>query len=85
MQKGDGVLSLSQKFCVPTFDLIRDNNLNKEIEEGDILFMNCPDNVYCVRPQDTEESVAQRFGVTSKDILEKNGIAYLFYGLVIKL
>ena len=85
VQKGDGVLSLSQKLNLPTLDLIKDNNLNKEIEEGDILFINCPDNVYFVKPQDTVEGIAEQFSTTSNDILTKNEIPYIFYGLMIKL
>ena len=78
------MLSLSQKFNLPPGAIIKENGLTAEICAGDILFIKYVCGVpYSVKPFDTAESVAKKFGVDKTELLEKNGVPYLFYGLTI--
>lgn len=80
------VFSVANKFDLPLCAIIKDNNLKKEIREGDLLYIErAGDIVYKVTPFDTVCSIAQKFGVKEKDILQKNGVPYIFYGLTIKI
>lgn len=83
---GDSIISVSQKFFVPVFDLIYENNLKKELQKGDIIIITRPNNYYVVKPFDTLESVATKFGLTPEKLSFINGgIPYVFYGLVLKV
>lgn len=86
-EEGDGVLSVAQKLDVPVTKLINDNRLTREIEAGDLLYVEKEEGFYyTVKPWDTMESVAAKFKVRERVIWEKNGeIPYLFYGLKIKI
>ncbi|MBE5753949.1 MAG: LysM peptidoglycan-binding domain-containing protein [Clostridiales bacterium] len=86
VEHGDTILSVSNKFCTPAILIINLNNLKKEICAGDILYIekeNC--KTYTVKPFETVEMLAQRFGVEKEELLQKNGVDYLFYGLTIKI
>ena len=72
VKAGDTVISLSNEFCVPTGDLIRENNLSAEIRAGDVLILSPKENAYKVRPFDRKEEF---YG---------NDFPYFFYGLVVK-
>ena len=80
----DTVSSLSKQFNFPVGLLVCKNNLTKEVEEGDlILIESYKTKLYCVKPLDTAKSVAKKFNLTEKELLEKNMLSYLFYGLEI--
>ena len=82
--ENDTVLTVAQKFHLPPGAIIKENGLTSEICEGDIIFIkNVCGNPYVVEPFDTAESVAKKFGVEKSELLEKNGVPYLFYGLTI--
>lgn len=82
--KGDTVIGLSARFGVPPVAIIADNDLKREISEGDILYIeNRAGKLYNTEPFDTMESVAERFGVSPEDLKDANGVDYLFYGLKI--
>ncbi len=84
MEIGDTVMGLSSKFGVPVCEIIRQNLLKKEVEVGDLLFIERSDKTpYIVKPCDTLENLAKKFGVTKQSILVNNGVEYLFYGLVV--
>lgn len=87
VQKGDTVISVAELFDVCFFDLIKDNNLVREITAGDILIINKDDcSLYKVKPSDTIESVSKAFDVSKEKILLQNSsIPYIFYGLKIKI
>lgn len=77
----DTIMSISERFRVPSGLLIVENNLKNEVAEGDILFIDIPDgDIYKVAPLDDYESVAQKFGVQEKALIEKNKVPYLIYG-----
>ena len=81
------MLSLSKKFQIPVGKIISLNNLNREIEEGDMLYLekDCAQTIYVVEVKDTLNSISQKFGISSQEILEKNQLPYIFYGLTIFL
>ena len=58
--------------------------MTAEISECDIIYIKCVSGTpYTVQPFDTAASVAKKFGVSEKELLEKNGVPYLFYGLTV--
>ena len=83
---GETVISVANKFNLPVCAIIKDNNLKSEISKGDLLYIErTDDRVYKVTPFDTLFSVAQKFGVSESEILQKNGVPYIFFGLSIKI
>ena len=86
VEDGDTVFSVSQKFQIPPTLLIKQNCLKKEITCGDLLYIErCVGNFYAVKPFDTIEDISKKFCVSKDEILQNNGIDYLFYGLIIKI
>ncbi len=80
----DTVLSVSNKFCVPACVIIKTNYLCGEISSGDMLYIEKEDApIYKVKPNETASSVAKKFNVDKEELLKKNGVQYLFYGLII--
>ena len=84
VRENDSALSVARRFNLPVTALIKDNNLTREVEEGDILFIReRPYKTYAVQPSDTINSVAERFGVSAEEIANINGTDYVFYGLIL--
>ena len=82
VQKGDSVASVGARFEVPPSAIIKTNGLTSDIREGDVIFVEKPSGrVYSVRPFDTIESIAAKFGVSAEEIKRANGVDYAFYGL----
>ena len=80
----DTVLSLSQKFNVPIGIIIYENNLKKEILEGDVLYICTPIGTpYFVKPTDTIKSIAQKHNISEEELIQKNKSPYFFYGEII--
>ena len=84
VMQGESVLSIAQKFSIPPTRIVKENCLKEEVSCGDLLLLEsfCG-KTYKVKPFDTIKSVAQKFGVSEEYIIEKNGVSYLFYGLII--
>ena len=81
---GETVNSLCAKFNLPTALFIKENNLTKEIEDGEVVVINkynC--KLYTVLPLDTIKSIAKRFNVSEEELKEKNKIDFVYYGLKI--
>ncbi|MBO5714381.1 MAG: LysM peptidoglycan-binding domain-containing protein [Clostridia bacterium] len=87
VKENDCLLKLSNDFNASVFELIIDNNLNREIEQGDVLIINKTDyQTYSVQPLDTLESIAEKFCTTKESLMLKNSsIPYVFYGIKIKI
>lgn len=86
VQKGDSILSLSVKFNECVFKLIEDNQLKKEIESGDVLYIESQQSpLYLVKPQDTLCSISEKFNKDQNLILKENNLPYIFCGLKIKI
>ena len=84
VKSNETVMSLSQKFKVPVGILIDDNNLKREVEEGDLLYICAPiGDVYIVKPLDSIDSIAKKFGIEKQDLILKNKSPYFFYGEII--
>lgn len=80
--KGESVLSLAKKFGVPPTAIIKDNALSSDISEGDVLFIRqISGRTYSVRPLETAEEIAEKFGVLPEALKTLNGVDYVFYGL----
>lgn len=85
VKKGDSVLSVSLKLKVPFTLLIADNNLFREIEEGDLLYIKREGVFYTAQLGDSFESIACKFNTTAQEIMRKNRVEYLFYGLTLSV
>ena len=88
VDKDETLISVCNKFNLPPLKIIKLNNLKKEIEQGDLLYVESfPDNaiLYKVQPLDTVEKIARKFGVDKNELLQKNGVPYIFYGLVLEI
>ncbi len=84
VREGDNLYSLSKKFKTPVGILIYENKLNKEIEEGDVLYVFVPSGtVYTATPLDDYCSISKKFGLTEEELKEKNKTPYLYYGVLI--
>ena len=86
--EGDTVFSLSKKFSIPPVKIIKINMLKKEIQAGDLLYLqteNVSTKKYTVQPFDTLESVSKKLAVDKQKIISLNGVEYLFYGLIIEI
>ena len=86
VSKGDNVYLLCQKFCAPTFSLIAKNKLFCDVEEGDIVYIECDENSYKVGLGESFYSISKKLGVSEEYLKSINATTpYLFYGLVIKI
>ncbi len=83
---GDTLTSIANRFNIPVTLLIYENNLDREVELGDMLYIQSEECLlYTVRPTDTLQSVAHKFNVDKDKICSDNRVDYLFYGLKIKI
>lgn len=87
VKNNDNLIELANRFNVSVFDIIIDNNLVREIENGDLIIIKKTDEkTYSVKPSDTIESIAKKFCTTKEDILLKNRpLTYVFYGINLKI
>ena len=76
----DTLTSISKKFSSTENLIICDNNLKREVEEGDKLYIKRYKMVYVICPLDTLESVCNKFNVTKEDLLFENKITYIYPG-----
>lgn len=80
----DTVLSVSLRFSIPCALIIKKNNLSRELEEGDLLYLEVDNSrVYKVSPCDTLSGISRKTGVPEQKILSDNSIDYVFYPLVL--
>ncbi len=80
--KGETVFSLAQKFHIPQTLIVNENNLKRELQDGDLLLLPRPSGrLYTVQPNDTLEIVSEKFNLPKDKISSVNKVDYLFYGL----
>ncbi len=83
VKRGDTFLSVCEFFNLSVISLIRENMLENDIEEGDMLIICTDENLYEVQPLETFYSISKKLGVTEEELKRLNPIPYLFYGLKI--
>lgn len=76
VQEGDSLDSLAVKYSTTKAILIYDNNLNKDIEKGDVLYIKTFKNIYIVGVLDTPETLSKKFKTTIEKLYELNKIDY---------
>ncbi len=86
VQKNDTVSGLANRFNLPVTEIIAENNLKNEVEEGDVLLLEKNERpLYTVKPTDTVFSLAEKFDTTPEKILKDNRLPYIWFGLKIKI
>lgn len=81
VQAGDCLMSVCRRFSAPPEEVIKENNLEREIEEGDIIYVShAGEAKYVARTGDTYFMLANKIGASASRLKELNGAEYLFYG-----
>ena len=75
---GDTLYKVALKFNTTQTLLAKDNNLTKEIEVGDVLYVKTYKEIYIVQPTDTLKSLAEKFNTTEDRLLDINKISYIY-------
>lgn len=84
VQKGETARQIADKFSVCVFSIIKNNLLDLEIEEGDILEIERAENSYKVLPNEDMKTISSKLGVSVEKLNEINkNPPYLFYGLIL--
>lgn len=81
VKKGDSLLSIAREFETPVFSIIKENYLDAEVQEGDMLVIIKPKKCYKLEPLDTFNSVSKKFAIEEEKLRQINSIPYLIYGL----
>lgn len=83
VNSGESLVSICRRFNASIETTIKENLLNSEVEEGDLLLIKSYNNVYIAKAGDSYQSIANKFNVLKANLLEKNNLEYVFYGLPI--
>lgn len=85
VQKGETLYSLSSRFSVSVFEIIKENRLKADVEEGDILVISLSSSrVYEVLPHEDIFVISKKLGVDEERLLSLNGNPeYVFYGVLL--
>ncbi|MBQ8196647.1 MAG: hypothetical protein IJZ73_01150 [Clostridia bacterium] len=84
--RGDTLLSVCNRLNAPVFAVIKNNNITREIKEGDLIYIESFENVHKVLPFEDLPALARRLRVSEGEILLKNGNPpYFYYGLTVYL
>lgn len=86
VQSNENLLGIAERFNISVFELIRENELKKDVLEGDVIFISKGEcDSYKVAPHDTFLSVSKKLNVSTQRLKKLNGdLPYLFYGLCLK-
>lgn len=87
VKKNESLRGICQKYSILKDDLLAANNITEEdVLEGLLLCVEVPDGVrYVVKPFDTVQKIADKFGVSANEILSFNRIKEVFLGQIIYL
>ena len=85
VEVGDSLAKVAKKLGVPVKVIIKQNNLVREIEAGDLLYIESPlsAKTYIVKPCDTLKSIAKKFNKSQREILDINMIDYVYFSMLI--
>ncbi len=79
VEKFDDLTNIEQKFGIPKSVIIYDNNLKREVREGDLIVLNIGnDKLYTVMPTEKLEDICKKFNMEEGDILYKNKIENVY-------
>lgn len=79
VERGDTLSNIASKFDVPINLIARENNISGEIYEGQRLIIGSVNGtVYTVKPSDSLEDIAIKFGISKEQILKDNDCDMLF-------
>lgn len=86
VQANENILGIAEKFNLSPFQIISENELKKDVYEGDLIFISKGEgDSYKVAPHDTFLSVSKKLNVSVERLKKLNGdLPYLFYGLNLK-
>lgn len=85
VKKDDTLFCIAQRFNVSVFSIIKENLLNQEVEEGDMLVIDSNQSTYKVLPLENLKDIAKKLNISEQELIELNGIDEVFYGAIIKV
>jgi len=81
VQAGDCLMSVCRRFSAPPEAVIKENSLERELEEGDIIYISHAGAAkHVAATGETYFSLAGKIGGSATQLKELNGAEYLFYG-----
>ncbi len=84
VNKGENLISISEKLQVPPFRIISDNSLKCEVHAGQVLVIKKQNaRLYRVQPFDTIDGLCQRFCIAKKDFIYLNRTEFIYFGLLL--
>lgn len=85
LKRNDTIASVCQRYNVPK-SVLQKANEGVEMTGGVTVFIPDFDGIsYTVKPLDTLSAISERFGMSEEEITNKNGLEYLYPGLVLDL
>lgn len=81
VERGDNIKNIAEKNQTTPIVIIRTNNLQKEVEVGEFVVIEKLLGVeYIVKPRDTIENIAKRFGCSPISLMTNNMTDFIFVG-----
>lgn len=84
VDKNDTLLTLSNRYKVSPFSIIKDNMLTKEIEEGDLIVIK-KEKAVKISPFYSEEKIFELTKKSKQELLLLNGIPYFLLNTYIRI
>ncbi len=80
VEKFDTLIKISNAFNIPASVIIYDNNLKKDVEQGDLIILNIKTDkrIKTVMPSDSIFSICKELGVLTESILKDNRVDYIY-------
>ncbi|MBE7086874.1 MAG: LysM peptidoglycan-binding domain-containing protein [Clostridiales bacterium] len=86
VQRGETLFDITNRFNLPITVIIKLNGLKEEVQKGDLLYIEEKDApLYVVKPTDRIDELAKICNKTKDEILEENGLPFLYVGAKIYL
>lgn len=81
VELGDNVKNIAEKYQTTPMVIIRINNLKREVEVGEFILIEKLFGIeYVVKPKDTIESIAKKFGCSAITLMTNNMTDFIFVG-----
>lgn len=76
--EGETVKGVAEKFCSTEEIIISENNLSKELQFGDVIYVSRFSRCYVVKVGDSESDVLLALNVSKEELYSVNKVNYIF-------